>query len=537
MTNNGDTVDVLVIGAGASGAAFAWSLAESGINVMCLEQGGWLDPHDYPTTRPDWEIHRQTDSHPDPNVRQLDQDYPVNDIESPIAPLMYNAVGGSTIHWGVEFPRLHPSDFRVKSLDGVARDWPITYEQLEPFYDLNDRMIGVSGLVGDPAYPARSPRQTPPVPMGKLGDVMISGFDKLGWHWWPFDSAIITEPYDGRSACNNCGPCALGCTRGAKASADVTYWPKALAKGAVLKTGARVSEITIGENGLADGATYFDSAGNTHKQSAKIVVMACNGVGTPRLLLNSKSGLFPDGLANGSGLVGKNLMFHPIAKLTGVFDDVLDGHKGPQACVIVSHEFYETDVSRGFVRGYALYPERSSGPLDVALGGIGGHVIPWGTDHHRVFSERFGRTAVMSVCGEDLPEAYNQVVLDPDLADSNGIPAPRVIYKISENSQKLMDHGVASATEVLKAAGAREMLVNPLVRSTGWHLLGTATMGTSSDDSVVDAHGRAHDVKNLFIIDGSIFVTVGAVNPTSSIQALALYIADHFKGNSRHLLD
>ena len=536
MAKQTDIVDVLIVGAGASGAAFAWSLADEGIDVACLEQGGWPDPASYPPSQQDWEARRQTDFSADPNVRGLAEDYPVDSTESPITPLMYNAVGGSTIHWGAEFPRMHPSDFKVKTLDGVADDWPISYEDLEPYYDLNDRMIGVAGLDGDPAYPPKSPRQTPPVPLGLVGDTLAAGFDKLGWHWWPFGSAVLTRPYDGRSACNNCGPCDLGCTRGAKASADVTYWPKSVASGVTVTTGVRVNEITLGKDGLADRVTYFDSEGNLHKQLAKVVVMACNGVGTTRLLLNSRSGLFPDGLANSSGLVGKNLIFHPVAKLAGVFDEPLNGHNGPAGCVTISHEFYETDTTRGFVRGYALYPERSSGPLHAALGGIVGHPVPWGADHHRVFKERFGHTAMMSVCGEDLPEEHNRVELDASLTDGNGIPAPKVYYTMSENSQRMMDHGVASATTVLEVSGARQVLPNPLVKAAGWHLLGTARMGDDPSSSVVDRLGRSHDVPNLLVIDGSVFVTCGAVNPTSTIQALALYFADHLKRAARHLL-
>ena len=537
MPNNNSPVDVLVIGAGASGGAFTWSLADAGIDVMCLDQGGWVRLEDYPTHLEDWEIHRQTDYHPDPNFRRSAVDYPVNDQDSPIAPLMYNAVGGSTIHWSAHFPRLHPSDFRVKTLDGVADDWPVSYQQLEPYFDLNDQITGVSGAIGDPAYPEKSPRQTPPIPLGKLGDTVVRGFEKLGWHWWPSDSAIITRAYDGRNGCNNCGPCDIGCRLGAKASTDITYWPKALAKGATLKTHARVREITVKSDGLADGVIYYDSDGNEHEQRARIVVVAANGIGTPRLLLNSRSSQYPDGLANGSGLVGKNLMFHPYAMVTGEFSEDLEGYKGPGGCSVISQEFYETDLARGFVRGFAFQVVRGAGPVSTAIGGIGRHPVPWGNNHHRVFAERFGRTATFAVIGEDLPEERNRVTLDTELTDSDGIPAPKVEYQMSENSIKLMEYGVARATEALEAAGAREVLANPLLRSAGWHLLGTARMGTEPASSVVDAHGRSHDVKNLFIIDGSIFVTSGAVNPTSTIQALALYIADYFKQNSRHLLD
>ena len=490
MPEGGDVVDVLVIGAGAAGAAFTWSLAEAGINVMCLDQGGWVDPNAYPPVQDDWELHRQTDLNPDPNVRALPEDYPVNNTESPIAPLMYNAVGGSTIHWTAQFPRFHPSDFRVKTLDGVADDWPITYHDLEPFYDLNDRMMGVSGVAGDPAYPPKNTRPMPPLPLGKVGIIMAAGFEKLGWHWWPIESAVLTQPYEGRSACNNCGPCDIGCTRGAKASTDITYWPKALAHGAVLNHRTRVREVTIGRDGLVDGVTYYDAEGGEHHQEARIVVLACNGVGTPRLLLNTTSSQFPDGLANSSGLVGNNLMFHPCAKATGVFDEPLEGYKGPVANCILSHQFYETDPLRGFVRGHSLDVERSHGPLQTAMGGIGGHKVPWGEDHRRNLSEWFGHTITVGALGEDLPEAHNQVVLDPDLTDGYGIPAPKVIYKMSENSLRMMEHSVARGTEALLAAGARKVMANPLLRPSGWHLMGTARMGTNPSESVVNPWGK-----------------------------------------------
>ena len=535
MSTEKDSVDVLVVGAGASGGALVWSLAEAGFDVLCLEQGGWVEPSQYPTTEEDWEIRRQTDFNPDPNFRKLAEDYPVNGSESPIAPLMYNAVGGSTIHWSGHFPRLHPSDFKVRTLDGIAYDWPVSYAQLEPFFDLNDKMMGVAGLAGDPAYPAKPDRQFPPVPLGILGDTMASGFDQLGWHWWPSDSAILTRPYDGREACNNCGPCDIGCTRGAKASIDITYWPKALNLGAKLTTHARVREITVGRDGLADGVVYYDSEGVVRIQKAEVVVVACNGVGTPRLLLNSKSRLFPDGLANSNGVVGKNLMFHPVAMVTGVFEEEMDGHRGPIGCAILSHEFYETDTRRDFVRGYQLQVARSSGPVFTALGGIPGHRIPWGEDHHRAFGESHAKTATCVVMGEDLPEEHNRVTLDPKLTDRDGVPAPKVSYTMSQNSEIMLEHGIARAKESLEAAGAVEVIVNPLFRPGGWHLMGTTRMGTDPANSVVDASGRCHDVRNLYIVDGSIFVTCGAVNPTSTIQALALSIADGIKRNARNI--
>ena len=537
MADSSNRADVLIVGAGASGAVVAWSLAKAGISVVCLEQGGWVDPDDYPHDRPDWELRRQTDFAKDPNVGRRPEDYPLNNDGTPITPLMFNAVGGSTIHWAGHFPRFHPSDFRVKTLDDVADDWPISYWDLEPFYEQNDAMIGVAGLYGDPANPPRAPRASPPVPLGPAGEAYVRGLEKLGWHWWPSDSALITQPFgEDRSPCNNCGPCDLGCPRGSMSSAHVTYWPAALELGASLVTRARVREITTNARGRATGAVYYDHDGHAHQVAARAVVLACNGIGTPRLLLNSVSAAFPEGLANSSGLVGKNLMFHPVAFVSGVFNEDVNGHKGPSGALLHCQEFYETDVSRGFVRGFQLQLTRNVGPLTLATGGLVPEPVPWGADHHRVLRERLAHTLTVTVMIEDLPELANRVALDTELADADGIPAPKVTYRLSPNSRAGLDFGIARARELLEAAGAHEVLVDPLMREAGWHLLGTARMGDEAGASVVDPWGRAHAVPNLFIVDGSVFVTSAAVNPTTTIQALALRTADWIARNHREVV-
>ena len=524
-----DDPDVLIVGAGASGGAVAWRLAEAGFRVVCLEQGDWVLPESMPHWRDDWEIHRLTDFNPDPNVRQLPADYPINAVASAFTPLMFNAVGGSTIHWSAHFPRYHPSDFRVRSLDGVGDDWPFTYDELEPFYDLSDRITGVAGMTGDPSQPPRSPRGTPPIPIGLPGETIARGFDKLGWHWWVSDGAILSEAYDGRPGCNLCGPCDMGCPTGARASADVTFWPRALRHGAELRTGCRVREITLTSDGRARGVVYYGPDGALHEQMASLVVLAANGIGTPRLLLNSRSAAFPDGLANRSGLVGKNLMFHAFAVVGGVFPQFLESSAGPVGNVIFSHEFYETDPRHDFVRGFGLQIVRQSGPLHTALGGVTGQRIPWGESHHATFAEQFGRMISIGVVGEDLPETINEVTLDPHLTDSHGIPAPLVRYRVSSNSERMIEFGAARAAEALRAAGATDVLITNPWKPSGWHLLGTCRMGDHPNGSVVDGWGRAHDVDNLFIVDGSVFVTSAAVNPTTTIQAVALRSADYIK--------
>jgi choline dehydrogenase-like flavoprotein len=531
-----DPVDVLIIGAGAAGAAIAWSLAETRMNILCLEQGDWMDPATYPSTGMDWEMRRFGDFGLSPNSRGRPEDYPVNDAESPIRTSMFAAVGGSTILYAAHFPRFRPSDFRVRTLDGVADDWPLDYARLAPYYDLNARMMGVAGLAGDPAYPDKEV-PLPPVPLGKLGETLAGGFNRLGWHWWPSDSAIATRAYEGRAPCINLGPCLTGCAQGAKASTDVTYWPSAVRRGVRLQTRCRVGQITVGPDGMADGVIYYDAEGVEHRQRAEVVVVACNGIGTPRLLLNSRSQQFPDGLANSSGLVGRNLMFHPYAMVTGVFEEPLEGYKGPTGCCLMSQEFYDTDPSRGFVRGYSFEAVRGNGAVSTALWGMSTGQVPWGEGHHEAYQELFDRTAGMVVICEDLPEEHNRVTLDPELTDSDGVPAPKISYTVSENSRRMLDHSVARGTEVLEAAGAKRTFADPLLQVAGWHLMGTARMGTDPERSVVNEWGRSHDVRNLFIVDGSVFVTAAAVNPTNTIQALALHVADSIKQNLTNLFD
>jgi len=531
-----DPVDVLIIGAGAAGAALAWSLSETRMNVLCLEQGDWVKSDDYPGLRLDWETAQFGSWAFSPNVRQRPEDYPVNESGSPIQVAMFNAVGGSTILYAAHFPRFHPSDFRVRTLDGVADDWPLDYERLAPWYDVNARMMGVSGLAGDPMYPPKE-LPLPPVALGKLGHTLAHGFDSLGWHWWPSDSAIITREWEGRAPCINAGTCLTGCAQGAKSSTDVTYWPVAVRRGVQLRTRCRVREITVGPDGLADGVIYYDAEGRECVQKAHVVVLACNGIGTPRLLLNSRSSQFPHGLANRSGLVGRRLMFHPYVLVMGLFDEPLEGYKGPTGCCIMSQEFYETDPARDFVRGYSFEILRGFGPVQSVLWGMQHGRVAWGADHHRTAGAFLDRVAGMVAICEDLPDESNRVTLDPALTDANGIPAPAISYRLSENSTRMTAHAAARAAEVLQAAGAKDVITESPLALAGWHLMGTCRMGTDPETSVVNEWGRSHDVKNLFIVDGSIFVTAGGVNPTNTIQALALHIGDTMKRNLANLFD
>jgi choline dehydrogenase-like flavoprotein len=347
---------------------------------------------------------------------------------------------------------------------------------------------------------------------------------------------VATVDYEGRARCINLGHCTPACAQGAKASTDITYWPVALRAGVELRTHCRVREITTNAQGMATGVVYYDKDGVEQFQPAEVVVIACNGVGTPRLLLNSASGRFPNGLANSSGLVGKNLMFHPYGQAYGYVDEPTDSNRAPPTC-LWSKEFYETDPSRGFVRGYALQFGRGIGPVTEAVTSEAKGSLPWGAGHHAAFRRLNGHRLGLSAICEDLPEEHNRVTLDPILKDSHGIPAPRVDYTIGENSARMLEHGIARAREILATAGATDICVNCPILYGGWHLLGTARMGVDPERSVVNEWGRSHNVKNLFVVDGSVFVTSGGVNPTSTIQAIALYIADQMKQRLANLFD
>ena len=515
-----ERIDVLVIGSGAAGGALTWKLTELGAKVVCLEQGGWIDPTSMASADPRYESHlMRGDFHFDPNVRRRTEDYPVlKGGDYPIDVAMFNAVGGTTIHWQGHFPRFRPSDFRVRSLDGVADNWPLTYEELEPYYDLNDEMIGVSGIAGDPANPPRAPRQTPPLPLGKMGETIVNGFEKLGWHWWISDQAIISKAYKNRPGCMLHGKCMFGCPMGAKASTDRTYWPISIEKGAELRTWSRVKEITVNDKGEAKGAIYFDKEGDINEIEARVVVVCCNGIGTPRLLLNSKSKYFPQGLANSNDQLGRNYMTHPYVLGYGIFEEKMDSHIGPMGIPFMSQQFYETDPQRDYVRGFTLQGERTFGPFSQSLG------LPWGAGHHEAFKEVFPHQAGISALIDDLPHPDNRVVLAEETTDSNGIAAAKVIYSLTENTKNQMDFAWLKVQEALTAAGAKRIDRFPL--NNGSHLMGSARMGTDPQRSVVNADNRAHDVPNLFIVDGSSFTTGAGVNPTSTIMALALRAAD-----------
>lgn len=522
MSRTEPPAEVLIIGAGAAGGVAARRLAEAGVDVVCLEQGTWPDRASFRGGEPEGDLVSRQRWSSSPNIRGLPTDYPVDVARADLAPVNYNGVGGGTVLYNAQWPRLLPADFRVASTDGVADDWPLTYAELQPFYERIDQQFTVSGLGGNPAYPPGADPPLPPLPIGEGGLRVARAHARLGWHWWPENQAIASVDVDSsRHRCVQRGSCGQGCGEGAKASTDLTHWPAAIAAGAHLITEARVREITVGPDGRATGATWVDPDGREHVQGADVVLVAANGIGTPRLLLNSTSPSFPDGLANSSGLVGRRLMLHPLAAVVGLFDDDLESWRGQSGALIQSLQFYASDPARGFCRGARWSLSPGGGVLKAAFaqGGV------WGEGHHGHVRERLGRTVSWTILGEDLPELDNRVELSPSLADSSGMPAPAIHYRVSDNSTALLAWHAERARESLLAAGAvrTELIRHP----ANGHFLGTARMGDDPARSVVDRWGMAHDVPNLGILDGSTFVTAGGVNPTSTICALSLRTVEH----------
>jgi choline dehydrogenase-like flavoprotein len=514
--------DVLIVGAGPTGAVAAKRLAEAGMRVVVLEQGDWPDYTKARADFADYEITAGRAWSGNPNRRQAAADYPISDGDSDISAVLYNAVGGSSVLFAAHWQRNMPSDFRVRTLDGVADDWPLSYEDLQPYYEQVEEDFGISGLAGDTAFPPGKGPPLPPAPLGPMGRRVARAHNRLGWHWWPAPNAIATRPYRMLRECTQRATCMWGCVQGAKGSVDRTHWPSNVVLGVQLITGARVRRLEVNTRGLVVGAVYVDRAGVEHLQQADVTILAASGVGTPRLLLLSATGKHPNGLANSSDLVGRRLMMHPFGTVVGLFDEDLGSTHGVWGQHLHCLEFYETDASRGFVRGAKWGLQPTGGPVSMTRGYPWGDNAIWGAGFHEGIRKRLGRSAMWGIIAEDLPDDANRVVLDPELTDTDGIPAPKIIYRMSENSHRLLAFHLARARESLEAAGAYETVVAPLIRETGWHLLGTTKMGHDPATSVVDAWGRCHDVPNLYIFDGSIWPTSSGMNPTATIAAMSL---------------
>ncbi len=523
MPSMKDRADVIVVGSGAGGGVIAKELGEAGLEVVVLEAGKRYDPyHDYPTQALDFEV-RTNDVFAPKDARR---DRYTSGGRSPFNYSRVKGVGGATLWYHAMSPRLHESDFRVRSRDGIADDWPISYSDLEGYYTKVEYELGVSGPDGADANPFEPPRSqpfpTPPHQFNLASQIIKRGAGKLGLHLVREPLAIPTKDWNGRPACINAGTCRLGCKISAKSSIDVTYIPKAEKTGRVhIRTESMAREITVAPDGRARSVIYFDTNGDEKEVAGSVIVVAGNAVETPRLLLLSKSRLFPDGLANSSGLVGKRFTEHLAVFASGVFSERLDPWRGVPTGGIIQ-DFYETDKKNAFARGWTISVENDGQwPLATAYS-----VPGWGAEHKARVKELFGHRVGLGSEGEQLPDDRNQVRLDPSVTDSFGLPVPLIINNHFDNDLAMIDGLSSTLRDILEAAGAKEIQVDKITAGASSHYMGTCRMGNDSRTSVVDPWCRTHDVPNLFIGDGSVFVTVGAANPALTISALATRTAD-----------
>jgi choline dehydrogenase-like flavoprotein len=527
------SVDFLIIGSGSAGGVLAKELSSNGFQVVVLEQGprieaGQFEHDEYGV----FNLNALTN-----NPRQQPTTYRETQNETAKIKRMISygrLVGGGSVHFTTNYWRFHELDFAERSRKGAIagadlQDWPITYNDLEPYYTKAEWELGVSGEAGSsPFDPPRSkPYPLPPLPIKSSGVLMERGARKLGWHAFPAPLAIISQDYRGRSRCMHCGFCEyFGCEWGSKSSTLATVIPIAERTGRCeIRPNCYVHEIEVNAQGRVTGVVFFDKQKRAQRQKAKSVILCANGAETPRLLLMSKSGRFPDGLANSSGVVGKYLMFDTGAMAGGVFEHPLNDYKGAAVSRIV-HDFYEIDPKHGFLGGAGLDARFDLYPAGFALGGFAPDMPQWGLEFKKNLRD-FPRTMYTLSHHMALAVESNSITLDPVTKDAWGLPAIRVTYKSHPDTIKSLQFMQDREMELLDAAGAQKSWRLPYADSDpSTHLLGTCRMGNDPKKSVINSDHRSHDVPNLFICDGSSLVTSGRNQPTETIQALAFRAAE-----------
>lgn len=536
-----DTVDFIVVGAGAAGGVIAKELATAGFTVLVLEQGPRVDvdqfDHDEiatffqnrfandPVTQP--QTFRQTETEEARPVR----------LRRGLARswLTYHRlVGGGSVMFTANYSRFREIDFversRVGSVQGTGlADWPISYAELEPYYTKAEWELGISGAPGPFDPPRSRPYPLPPMPVKSSGVLFERGARALGLHPQPQAMAILSRAFNGRPACHHCGFCIdFGCESRSKSATLFTTIPAAEATGRCeIRPNSYVRHIPLNARGRVTGVTYFDQHKREQFHPARAVVLCCNGAETPRLLLLSTSRRFPNGLANSSGLVGKYLMFNGKAPAHGVFEHQLNEYKSVHVTRVL-FDFYDSEPARGFYGGGMLDARAQGFPGRFAASGLPKDAPSWGAEYKRMLREYYPRTMTVHGHSTSLPLESNNITLDPDLKDAWGLPAIRFTYRDHPDDLATMRFLQQQATAILEAAGARRVWAPEVRESEGSvHLLGTCRMGADPRRSVVDRYHRAHDVPNLFICDGSSLVTSGRGQPTATIQALAYRAGEH----------
>ncbi len=507
-----DEVDLVVVGAGAGGSVLAQRLARHGWRVVVLEAGPFWDPDR------DW-VSDEAGSH--------SLYWTANRIIGGADPIELGknnsgrGVGGSMIHYAGYTPRFHPSDFDTLTRDGVGADWPIGYRDLLPHYERVERELPVAGQHWPWGHPHSYPFS--PHPVSEAANVIWRGADELGIRMRVGPVGIVNGTFGNRPHCIYRGYCLQGCKVNAKASPLVTHLPDALAHGVEVRSDCMASRVEIDESGLARGVTYFSAPGGPERlQRAKFVAVACYSIETPRLLLNSASPRFPHGLCNDHDLVGRYVMVQGATQTAGRWPDELRMYKAPPP-QISSEDYYETDSTRGFARGFSL---QTVSPLPI---GWAEHVLAdghWGRAM-REYMRDYNHWSVVGVLNELLADPDNRITL-ADQSDAYGLPVARMDYTLTDNDKANMAYSTQVITDLLKAGGAQDTLT--IHRFA--HLIGGARMASTPDAGVVDANQRAWAVPNLFLSDGSVCPTQGSANPALTIMALASRLAERMADGS-----
>lgn len=529
-------VDACIVGAGASGAVAARVLGAAGLNVVVLERGPWLKPEHFSGD----ELKNLNRNYIWPDLTLSPRTFRPNDQVDAVINNFSNtpqAVGAGTLLWGAMIPRMAESDFKLRSLIGDVEgaslvDWPISYADLEPYYTRVEWEFGTSGLAGANRWegPRSRPYPTPPSPLTRVGRLAARAMSKLGISYFPMPQAMVTRPFQDRQPYSEDGFWQQYPDPGnGKSTTANTFIPAALATGNVeLRTESIVREVLTDSSGRANGVLYEDVSGQTVRQEAKLVILCCGGIETARLLLLSTSSRFPDGLANSTGLVGKNATFHQYLMAIGLFDrelvDPIFGWSGHYMS-LCTFDFYETDTRRGHVLGSPIFPSGLGHPINWNYPGR----PSWGKPAKDADRDLFNYTMKIGGVLHDLPVESNRVDLDPVVKDAWGMPVARITHTPHPNDFALDRWQVDKNAEILDAAGASKIIPIYMERITGntCHQHGMTRMGDDPSRSVVDKWGQAHDVPGLFVMDGAVFPTATGVNPTLSIMANAWRCCDY----------
>jgi choline dehydrogenase-like flavoprotein len=531
-----DLVDFAIVGSGAAGGIIAKELSTAGYSVVVLEQGRRLTQAEF--THDEFGAFMQGQNANNPQTQPQTFRATPSDAAKRGFHLIYGRlVGGSNAHFTGNFWRLRPIDFHEASMVGGVPgtgfvDWPITYEELEPYYTKAEWELGVSGEPGPFDPPRSRPYPMPPLPVKSSGVLLERGARALGYHPQASPMAINSQPYGGRPPCQHCGFCLFFmCEYGAKSTSMATMLPVAEATGKCeIRPNSYVARVETDKAGRATGVSYFDAQKQMHLQRAKAVVLCANGAETARLLLNSESSQFPHGLANSSGVVGKYLMFNTYFGVYAQFEQPLNEYKSVQNTRLIL-DFYETDAKRGFYGGGGIDARFAKYPITFALGGLPPGTPAWGEGFARGLAEQFNRTMFFGTHGTSLPLESNSISIDPELKDAWGLPCMRVTYTDHPDDLKNASFLSTRATQIAEAAGARKTWSVPVEPQTqSVHLLGTCRMGNDPKSSVIDRFHRTHDVRNLFICDGSSLVTSSRGQPTETISALAFRAGELIAG-------